>query len=129
MIQFPKPLDWFQRKLWRLYWIEWIIVFYLFMLKDQLIYHNIGLSDFAVAPLSALMMVFIGKYLVKFLFGITLFMSSIVGAKGFFHTVIDLLESLIWIIIDINYRLISGFSEEKLSIDPADNYMTKMGWK
>lgn len=138
MIPFPKPFDWFQQKLWRLYWIEWYIVFCIFIFKDQLQYsHYEGFSFFSqllytfiiIAPIDALIIVFVGKYLVKALFGFTSFMFSMAGAKGFIHTMLEILETLMWIVIDINYNIISRFSLEKLSISPSDKFAQKMGWK
>lgn len=126
MIQFPKPFDWFQQKLWRIYWIEWaiIIILYRAVTRDRLIGY-----DFIYTPIiGGLIMVFLGKYIAKFYFELARLAAKITGA-GFFHSIAELFETLMWIVIDINYRIISRFSEEKLPINPADKFFQKMGWK
>lgn len=110
MIQFPKPLDWFQQRLWRVYWIEWAAIFYIQAIVDK----NLSGFDFFTVPIAAgLMMTALGKYITKFYLGFTRLLGSICGV-GFFHVFADLHEVLLLFVIGINYSLISRFSEEKL---------------
>jgi hypothetical protein len=124
-IQFPKPFDWFQQRLWRIYWIEWAAIFLIQAIVDK----NLSGFDFITVPIAAgLMMTVVGKYIAKFYLGFTKLVGSI-GGVGFFHVFADLLEALLMFVIGINYSLISRFSEEKLPENPLDKYAGKMGWE
>lgn len=125
MIQFPKPFDWFQKRLWRIYWIEWTAIFYFQAITDN----NLSGLNFITVPIAAgLMMTIVGKYTAKFCLGIVRMLDN-VGNGGLFHIFTDLIEGLLMIMIGINYSLISMFSEEKLPENPLDTYMEKMEWK
>jgi hypothetical protein len=125
MIQFPKPLDWFQQRLWRIYWIEWTVIFFIQAIVDK----NLSGFEFITIPiLSGLMMTFIGIYIAKFFFGFAKLLGTI-GGVGFFHMIADLFEGLLMLVIGINYSLISNFSEEKLQENPLAKYAGKKGWK
>ena len=124
MINFPKPLDWFQQKLWRLYWVEWTAIFFIQAIVDK----NLSGFDFITIPIAAgLMMTFVGKYFAKFFIGLYKAISLLPGL-GIIHFFAEILELLLMTVVGTNYKIISIFSEEKLEMNPLGKYAKKMGW-
>lgn len=123
MIQFPKPFDWFQKRLWRIYWIEWTAIFYFQAITDN----NLSGLNYITVPIAAgPMMTVVGKYIFIFFLGVPRLLGSISGVRLFQFSV-DFIEALLMVVIGINYSLISNFSEEKLPENPLINTWRKWG--
>jgi hypothetical protein len=130
MIKFPKPFDWFQKKVWRLYWIEWFIIFFILWTNsfvEELIvpnYPRITLTEWlfsiifcvTIASCFALPMALASKKLLHLLFEIihALFLIPLLTLPCDFkagdfkpiHMVLDLLENVLKYISSLNYRYI-----------------------
>ncbi len=125
MIQFPKPFDWFQKRLWRIYWIEWTAIFYIQAISDN----NLSGLNFITVPIAAgLMMTVVGKYIFIFCLGVPRLLGGVSGVRLFQFSV-DFIEALLMVVIGINYSLISSFSEENPPENPLEKYLEKMGWE
>jgi len=120
MIKFPPPLDWFQKKLWRIKWIEWMIVLVLMMVFSDS--GDANLKDYILfifmIPIAALVYTFAIKYILQlfiiFPFKIIAFFTQF----GFIYSMIDLMEAIGRIINDANNHIIAKFCEEKPEFDP-----------
>ena len=114
MIKFPPPLDWFQKKLWRIRWIEWNIIVMINFISD---FANNDVTAIILVPVVALVLTFAIKYVWQF---ITLPLKILASLTGFglVYSFIDLVEAIGRIINDINNHLIAKFCEEKPKYDP-----------
>jgi hypothetical protein len=152
MINFPKPFDWFQKKVWRLYWVEWFIIFFILWANwfvEELIvpnYPRIALTEWffsvvfcvIMASCSALPMALVSKNLLHFLFEIihALFLIPLlmlpcdfkVGDFKPIHMVLDLLERVLKFIGGLNSKyVVSRFITENPSKDAQGIYGGKIG--
>lgn len=114
MIKFPPPLDWFQKKLWRIRWIEWNIIVMINFISD---FANNDVTAIILVPVVALVLTFAIKYVWQF---ITLPLKILASLTGFglVYSFIDLMEAIGRIINDINNHIIAKFCEEKPKYDP-----------
>ena len=114
MIKFPPPLDWFQKKLWRIRWIEWNIIVIIDFISD---FANNDATAIILVPIVALILTFAIKYIWQF---ITLPLKILASFTGFglVYSFIDLMEATGRIINDINNHIIAKFCEEKPEFDP-----------
>jgi len=114
MIKFPPPLDWFNKKLWRIRWIEWNIIVMIDFISD---FANNDVTAIILVPVVALVLTFAIKYVWQF---ITLPLKILASLTGFglIYSFIDLMEAIGRIINDINNHIIAKFCEEKPKYDP-----------
>lgn len=67
MINFPKPLDLFQQKLWRLYWVEWIVIMFIMSINDHTLS---GFEHITFPVVGGLIMTFTSKCFAIFFVGL-----------------------------------------------------------
>jgi hypothetical protein len=119
MIKFPPPLDWFQKKLWRIRWIEWMIVLVLMMVFDS---GDANLKDYLyfifMIPIAALVYTFAIKYLLLIMIVYPLKIMASLTGFGLMYSFLDLMEAIGRIINDANNHIIGKFCEEKPEFDP-----------
>lgn len=119
MIKFPPPLDWFQKKLWRIRWIEWMIVLVLMMVFDS---GDANLKDYIyfifMIPIAALVYTFAVKYLLLIIIIHPLKIMASLTGFGLMYSFLDLMEAIGRIINDANNHIIAKFCEEKPEFDP-----------
>lgn len=109
LIHFPKPFDWIQKKRWRIYSIEWFIVLMFTAFPDTIKHQGFRLDYLFYFPLSAVFMAFIGKRMFMLML---VSLPNLIGA----HWLADIFKALILTVGNVNYRLISRFSEEDVPI-------------
>lgn len=121
MIKFPPPLDWFQKKLWRIRWIEWMIVLVIAMIFDFEATSTKDIFSFILfIPFATLVYTFAVKYilLICIIYPFKL-MAFITGDQfSFFSGIVKFMEAIGRIINDTNNHIIAKFCEEKPKYDP-----------
>ncbi|RZB29483.1 MAG: hypothetical protein AEth_01118 [Candidatus Argoarchaeum ethanivorans] len=109
MIKFPVPLDWFQKKLWRMKYLEWMIFYIVIVLIDS----SGGLKE----EMTMLLMTPIAGLVLSKTFGLlvvgTYKLIALFSGFGIFRSFAELLEA----VGKINERILANFCEEKPKYD------------
>lgn len=118
MIRFPKPLNWFQKKFWRIRWLEWIIILLILSLPSfnfELLDKPVDVITILVyIPIMALMFPYVFGFMYKLVFvWFPKFMDS-VGGMRIFGYFADLFEKIGDIVNNINNGILSIFCEEEI---------------
>ena len=125
MIEFPKPLNWFQKEVWRIKWLEWIVIInimYIWGIILSIVSGDISNIDFfffgiLTSPIYALLYSFIFKYFLL-IFIIPFRFISLFPGFGYLIIIVKFFEAIGKIISDINNHIIARFCEKKVKFDP-----------
>jgi hypothetical protein len=111
MIKFPPPLDWFQKKLWRMKYLEWMIIWIIVIVFDS---SSEGLKEqiimLLMTPIAGLVL---SKMFGLFVVGLYKLIALFTGF-GIFRSFAELIEA----VGKINERILANFCEDKPKYDP-----------
>jgi hypothetical protein len=112
MIKFPAPLDWFQKQLWRMKWLEWTIICIVLILFDSSASGGLKeqITMLLMTPIAGLVF---SKTFGLFVVGIPKLIALFTGF-GIFRSFAELIEA----VGKINERILANFCEEKPKYDP-----------
>jgi len=125
VILLPKPLDWIQQKLWRIYWLEWALAILLLGIEKGLL---VGYEIVTVPIVGGLVMTFCGNMMIGFCLDLTKLIGN-VSKMSHFRIIWRIFAETFMLIISINYMIVNRFSVEKLRVSPMTIYMKKKKWK
>lgn len=120
MIKFPAPLDWFQKKLWCIKWMEWTIFYIAIVLIDSSGGLKEPITVLLMAPIAGLVL---SKTFGFFAVGIYKLIALFTGF-GIFRSFAELIEA----VGKINERILANFCEEKPKYDPDYDDWCIAGW-
>ena len=125
VILLPKPLDWIQQKLWRIYWLEWALAILLLGIEKDLL---VGFDIIIVPIVGGLVMTFCGNAMMGFCLSLTKLIGNVSKMPHFRIIWLTFME-VFMLTISINYAMISRFSVEKLRVSPMKMYLKKRKFK